>query len=86
MNTDSTNTFALLLRRRREAAGMSREALAGMLGRSLSTIWNWEHGSSSPNVDDLQRLAAVLGGTWTISHDSAAHDAALPELHDEVAR
>lgn len=48
------------LRRAREAAGLSREALADQLCRSLSTIVRWETGKTSPPPAVQVRLARLL--------------------------
>lgn len=53
-------TFADRLRRRREELGLSRGALAGLLGVSLSAISNYETGVSFPKEETLLRLFDAL--------------------------
>jgi transcriptional regulator with XRE-family HTH domain len=50
-----------LVRRIREAAGMTQSELAADAGTSRTTISAYENGRKSPTVDTLQRLAAVAG-------------------------
>ena len=52
----TTNTKEL-----REAAGLSQEDLARMLGLDRSTIAKWEGGASRPTASKLPALAAALG-------------------------
>jgi transcriptional regulator with XRE-family HTH domain len=55
-------TFARLIKRRRDALGFSQARLAELVGRSASTIRNWERGTSTPaERADAVALAAVLG-------------------------
>jgi transcriptional regulator with XRE-family HTH domain len=49
------------LRRRRGAAGMSREELAFRVGRSFQSIGFYESGAVQPPVRILVRIAEVLG-------------------------
>jgi transcriptional regulator with XRE-family HTH domain len=54
--------FARLIKRRRDALGFSQARLAELVGRSPSTIRNWERGNSTPSErSDAVALAAVLG-------------------------
>lgn len=48
-------------RRRREAAGKSRERVAVDLDVSVWTIANYETGRTAPRLDTLDRLAAAVG-------------------------
>lgn len=51
-----------MIRRRRESLGFSQARLGELVGRSASTIRNWERGKSSPSAPgDAVALAAVLG-------------------------
>jgi len=43
-------------RKMREAAGLTQTAVAAALGKSVSTISNWESGTSEPDVTDYYRL------------------------------
>jgi transcriptional regulator with XRE-family HTH domain len=53
------DTEALLKARR--AKNLSREKLAALVGRSLSTVNRWEAGTSQPDTEDLGALVRVLG-------------------------
>jgi transcriptional regulator with XRE-family HTH domain len=54
--------FARLIKRRRDALGFSQARLGELVGRSASTIRNWERGNSTPSErSDAIALAAVLG-------------------------
>lgn len=49
-----------IIRSFRAYIGMTRSQLAGELGRNPRTIYNWEHGISSPskkNWDDIVEMA-----------------------------
>ena len=61
MDTKAKLKVGPAMRDARTAAGLSREAVAGMVGKSLSTILRWEAGDTSPTVEDLPALAAALG-------------------------
>lgn len=55
-------SFARLIKRRRDALGFSQARLGELVGRSASTIRNWERGNSTPSErSDAVALAAVLG-------------------------
>lgn len=45
-------------------AGLTRHQLAQELGKSDSTIQNWETGRSQPNANDIVRLEQVLNMRW----------------------
>lgn len=51
------------LRRRREAAGLSQEHLARLLGCSVNTVGRAERGRTVPTLPMAQRIAAALGCT-----------------------
>ena len=54
--------FARAIRRRRDILGLSQARLGVLVGRSASTIRNWERGRSLPSTQaDVRTLAAVLG-------------------------
>ena len=52
--------FADEVRNRRKIAGKSRDELADSIGVSTQTIWKWETNKTSPNVDEIVKLAKVL--------------------------
>jgi transcriptional regulator with XRE-family HTH domain len=54
-------SFGHHLRRMREAAGLSRAALARKAGVANSTLGNWEAGRGMPGLPALLRLAEALG-------------------------
>ena len=57
-------SFARLIKRRRDALGFSQARLGELVGRSASTIRNWERGNSTPSErSDAVALAAVLLAT-----------------------
>jgi len=49
-----------LARERREALGLSQEALARSLGVTVRTVGRWEQGSHAPPTNQLRRLARAL--------------------------
>lgn len=52
------------LKQLRLFAGMTRQQLAKALGKSESTIQNWETGKTQPNANDIVRLEQVLNIRW----------------------
>ena len=53
--------FGALLKRYRQAAGLTQEALAGQAGLSIRTISDLERGlKTRPHPDTVARLAAAL--------------------------
>lgn len=52
---------ATLIRTRREAAGLSQDALAARAGTSQPAVSRYESGASSPSVETLDRLLAAMG-------------------------
>ena len=46
----------LVLRRWRENCGLTREQLAPLIGKSVSTITRWERGMAEPRVSDLRTM------------------------------
>lgn len=49
------------LKAAREAAGLSRKALAASLGVSYSMVYSWEVGTASPREAVQQKLREVFG-------------------------
>lgn len=55
-------SFARLIKKRRDSLGFSQARLGELVGRSATTIRNWERGNSTPaERADAVALAAVLG-------------------------
>jgi transcriptional regulator with XRE-family HTH domain len=57
--------FGNLIRRRRQAAGLSQEALAGSAGLHRTYISLLERGRRLPSIGVVKQLAAALGTTMT---------------------
>src|SRR5919201_5949324 len=60
MGPDQHRAFAALLRRHREAAGLTQEALAERAGLSARAIAYLERGTHTPYRDTVSRLADAL--------------------------
>lgn len=60
MNVKEQNVFGQLLRQAREVAGISRGALAGLVGLSISYIHRIETGNRRPSRESLITLAEAL--------------------------
>src|SRR5665648_777893 len=58
---------ATLIRTSREAAGLSQDALAARAGTSQPAVSRYESGASSPSVETLDRLLAVMGARLELS-------------------
>lgn len=56
-----------LLRTTRVAAGLSQAALADRAGTSQPAVSRYESGTSSPSVETLDRLLAVMGARLQLS-------------------
>ena len=50
-------------RKAREAAGIKAEQAAVSLGVTITTLFNWERGATSPRAEDLCAMAAVYRTT-----------------------
>ena len=62
-SADSATLTALLLRRQREAHGLSLSEVAKRLGqRSRNAYARYERGASVPTIERLQRLLSVVTG------------------------
>jgi ribosome-binding protein aMBF1 (putative translation factor) len=46
-------------------AGLTRKDLAQKLGKSESTVRNWETGRTQPNANDMVKLEQVLNIKWS---------------------
>ena len=62
--------FGKKLRTLREAAGMSQAALATQAGITREYVNRLEAGQHDPTLGLVQRLARVLGVTWTAFADA----------------
>ena len=49
------------IKKHREAAGMSQQALADKLGVARSAVAMWETGQANPRVDKLAEMAELFG-------------------------
>jgi transcriptional regulator with XRE-family HTH domain len=60
--TDSTGQgFGARLKQARLSCGISQRELGELIGRSQSTIDNWEHENSEPSLAHLQIIARITG-------------------------
>jgi transcriptional regulator with XRE-family HTH domain len=78
-----------LLRRAREARGLTQGELAARAGTSQEQVSRWESGKRSPTVDQLARLLAVLGYELTLQEVPAPErsgDRARDAVRDAVRR
>jgi transcriptional regulator with XRE-family HTH domain len=57
--------FGQIIRRRRQAAGLSQEALAGQAGLHRTYIGLLERGLRTPTIEVVRRLAKALDTTMT---------------------
>lgn len=74
--------FARLIKKRRDTLGLSQARLGELVGRSASTIRNWERGASTPaERADAVALAAVLGLEESEVLTHAGFEAAEIEEH-----
>jgi transcriptional regulator with XRE-family HTH domain len=87
----SATEFGESIRRGREEAGLSQARLAGLIGKSPSTIRAWEQGRSRPaDRAAVSALAAVLGldESATLEHAGFAAPAEVeerPTIEQELA-
>jgi transcriptional regulator with XRE-family HTH domain len=56
-------SFNVTLRRVRDRTGWTREKLAYNVGVSVSTLLNWERGPITPRLDQIKRMAEIMGVT-----------------------
>lgn len=79
------HSFARLIKRRRDALGFSQARLGELVGRSASTIRNWERGNSTPSErSDAVALAAVLGLDEREVLEGAGFDVAEAGAHQTL--
>lgn len=48
-------------RKARESAGIKAERAASELGVSITTLFNWERGDTSPNANSIKDMAILYG-------------------------
>lgn len=69
----SVATFGERLRLAREAAGLTQERLADLLGVDQVQISKWERGNTQPRMDRLQRIGAAVGYLdWLLTGEGKA--------------
>ena len=63
------------LRETREEAGLSLRELARTIGRHFQTLDSWELGDSTPNTNDLPKIATALDKplSFFYADDSDSH-------------
>ena len=54
------NTIGKNIARLRKENGMTQEALAAKLGVSFQAVSRWENGVTTPDVDTLLAVAAIM--------------------------
>lgn len=66
MSVDEPREVGFRIRRLREGAGWSREALAERLGVHAGSVARWESGGAVPHAYRLERIAELAGvsGEW----------------------
>ena len=47
-------------KRIREAAGLSLQRFAGVLGVTPTAVWNWEHGKDGPSLENAVKYRQLL--------------------------
>lgn len=52
---------AEIIKKMRTKAGMSKQELAAEVGATISSIYNWESGKTSPSADMLLAIARATG-------------------------
>lgn len=60
-----------VIRRARKDAGFTQAGLAARAGTSQPAVSRYESGASSPSVDTLDRLLAVMGARASLSAESS---------------
>lgn len=79
------NSLGRMIRRGRETLGFSQARLGELVGRSASTIRNWERGKSTPaSPSDAVALAAVLGLDERRVVEAAGFEPADADSHQTV--
>ena len=74
--TITSSSVGALIRRAREASGLSREELANRAGVSASAVGTWERGEHAPDAVSLLRVLTALGKhsiSWSDSQNKAQH-------------
>lgn len=80
------------IRQLRNAIEMKQSDLAGRLNVKANTISNWENGKTEPDLESLQKMAAIFDvtidyilGNSTICKTSAAGSIRIPVIGDVAA-
>ncbi len=47
----------------RQRRGLTQDQVSAALGTTKNTVWRWENGLRSPDLEMLRRLSKVLGCT-----------------------
>ena len=56
----TTENVGVNIQTAREKNGLSRSALAEVIGVRANTVWRWESGERQPDIDNLYKLAYAL--------------------------
>ena len=72
----------------RKEKGMSREALAKVMGTSGAIVGKYERGERTPSVEIANRMAAALGVSldYLVGNTSTAMDTGLLKRIEEIQR
>lgn len=54
------NALSINIRGLRKKMGLNQEALADLIGVSLTTLRRWEWGTRSPRMEEIKRIAVAL--------------------------
>lgn len=70
MNGDSTGSSATeLIRRMRQAAGLTQAQLAAKLATTQSAVSRWERGHDEPRLSTLEKVSRACGYRLEVSVD-----------------
>ena len=86
--TITSSSVGALIRRAREASGLSREELADRARVSASAIGTWERGEHAPDAVSLLRVLTALGKhsiSWCESQPDVQHIGSSPPGHAVIS-